>query len=472
MTSTRRLLLATSLACAIAPQASMASLTDFMSRHAVSLEQLDGGRPLDARGLGFSSVSLLDNGSILFEGATLSASDGRILAANELTVSDAGIVLRKAVLSRDAENQAFSKVMIDSALIEGPDASRIIMMHPAEICAAPQGPAAGRARIEASGIRIAAPSIGSQAGMRGTEELSISTLELGLGWMEDGCTSFDFLHMRSLLSETPEGDSMKIGGISATLDPAGEGHRRLDLSVSDAAFRAKAGEGETGVRDIRLRLELPEAVLAGAGGAGGVDWSDAASSIGTLLRSNASLSLALTGLELPVGELLPLPVLDKLKLDRSSRYGGAVSLNLKAAEGGLSYAHDVRLSGLANSAAGLEIEFDPKALAAQGAMGLLGLASAANLVSASLSHEDLGLGDAVLAATGRDLDTIIREAVGRLPAPAPAKAPIADWLAATFTGSGAAEARPTHPVPFMQIGMSIAMAPGSLVNILNISTSE
>ena len=49
-----------------------------------------------------------------------------------------------------------------------------------------------------------------------------------------------------------------------------------------------------------------------AGGAGGIDWSDAASSIGTLLRSNASLSLALTGLELPVGDLLPLPVLDKL----------------------------------------------------------------------------------------------------------------------------------------------------------------
>lgn len=472
MTSTHRLLMATALAGAMLPQAALASAADFLARHEVTLAELDAGRALDERGLGFLSTNRMANGAILFEGAALQASDGRILVADELMVSDTVVMLRNGVLSRDAENEAFSKVTLDSVLIEGPDAARIIMMGPDDVCAPVPAANLGASRIEAQGIRLSAPSLGHQAGMKADEELSISSLEMGFTWTEDDCGSFDYLRMRSLSSETPEGDSMTIAAFKASLEPGAAGQVRFDLSLSDAAFTSAAADTVARAKDVRFVAAMPMAWLAEDAAEGGVEWGDPTAALMALAGSNAELGIEVAGLELPMGELMPGHVLDRLQLDKDSRYGGSVNVTLEASEGRLSFGHDLRLAGLANSAASIAVAADPQALAAQASMGVLGIASAVNLISATFSHEDLGLNETMKAATGRDLDTVIREAAGRIPAPSAAKAPIIDWLASALTSEGRVEARPAHPVPLVQIGMSLAMAPGSLVNILNLSVSE
>lgn len=472
MTPTRRLLLATALAGSMLPQAGLASTADFLARHAVTPEDLAGGRALDERGLGFLAASQVANGAILFEGAAMKAPDGRILEAEELMVSDKVVMLRTAVLSRDADNEAFSKVSLDSVRIEGPDAARLIMMGPDDVCAPMPAVKVGSSRIDAQGIKVTAPSLGQRAGMKADEELSISSLEMGFTWTEEDCGAFDYLRMRALSSETPEGDKMTVAGAMATLETSEEGQVQLGLTMTDAAFTSAAAESITRAGNLRMTAAMPEAWLAEGTDKDSVDWSDPAAALVALAGNDASFGLEITGLELPMGDLMPKHVLDKLKLGKGSQYGGQMTFNLASSEGKLALGHDIRMAGLANSAANIEVEVDPRSVASQASMGVLGIASAANLVSASFSHKDLGLNSAVQAATGMDLGELVRESAAGIPGPASATAPIIDWLAVALTTEGNVEAAPAQPVPLMQIGMTLAMAPKSLVNILNLTASE
>lgn len=180
---------------------------------------------------------------------------------------------------------------------------------------------------------------------------------------------------------------------------------------------------------------------------------------------DADLSLAVSGIEIPAGELLPGHLLEKIRIGKDTRFDGRVSLGMALEGSRLRYGHDVDLTGLASSSASLELDLG------QGNTfedGLTGVMMAGSFVSGSFSHRDFGLASVIEAATGREMGDLLQQAVEVVPGPARLTAPVASWLTEALTGQGQVHAEPTNPVGLMQVGMMAAMAPANLVSLLEL----
>lgn len=439
-------------------QGALAMPSGFMQAYDVREDQMLLGRPAGASGFSFATGEALDDGAVLFEDVGLELGSGRRLDAESLTVAGNWLLIRDGVLSRNVEGQVFSQVALGAMRIDGPAAHEVLLMGPRDFCGVGSPDGAGGHLVEASGIRITAPSLGARAGLQSTEEISIDGLAAEFSSDAEGCRSFDFLRLQRLSSKTTEGDALEMAELMMAAKDIGGGAVQLDLQIADTAFKPATGGAPMRAGVVELRAALARDILDGG--------RDALLDGEALLGAgDADLSLAVSGIEIPAGELLPGHLLEKIRIGKDTRFDGRVSLGMALEGSRLRYGHDVDLTGLASSSASLELDLG------QGNTfedGLTGVMMAGSFVSGSFSHRDFGLASVIEAATGREMGDLLQQAVEVVPGPARLTAPVASWLTEALTGQGQVHAEPSNPVGLMQVGMTAAMAPANLVSLLEL----
>lgn len=439
-------------------QGALATPSRFMQTYEVTEDQMLSGRPAGVSGFSFASGEALDDGAVLFEDVGLEVGSGRRLDAESLTVAGNWLLIRDGVLSRNVEGQVFSQVALGAMRIDGPAAHEVLLMGPRDFCGIGSSGGTGGHLVEASGIRITAPSLGARAGFQSTEEISIDSLAAEFSSDAEECASLDFLRLQRLSSKTPQGDALKVAELMMAAKDIGGGAVQLDLQIADTAFEPATGGAPMRAGVVELRASLARDLL----GEGRDKLLDGEALLGA---GDADLSLAVSGIEIPAGDLLPGHLLEKIRIGKDARFDGRVLLGMAVDGSRLRYGHDVDLTGLAASTASLELDLG------QGNTfedGLTGVMMAGSFVSGSFSHRDFGLASVIEAATGREMGDLLQQAAEAVPGPARLTAPVVSWLTHALTGQGQVHAEPSNPVGLMQVGMMAAMAPANLVSLLEI----
>jgi hypothetical protein len=192
--------------------------------------------------------------------------------------------------------------------------------------------------------------------------------------------------------------------------------------------------------------------------------------------AEASLSMSMSGLRLPLGAFLPDAERRHLGISADHVLAGDAEIHLEGRGGAIDARSSMDISGFASAAIGARLIVPPvetggfsfAALAGRSEMAPL---LAAEVVSARASFKDDGVAEMILAATGRDLVDHVSSAASRLEAlPLGLGAPVADWLRQVATFGGSVTISPDSPVSLSHIAGMAAVAPASLTDILRIET--
>lgn len=456
------------LCAGLAPGLADAMPDDFIREYAITKADLDQGRPLDARGLGFMAAAEVTPGMLVLEEVSLDAGDGRFLEAREVTVSGNTVLLRDAVLSRNARNEEFGRVAIDVTRIEGPHAHRLPAMIGREICNSASDRPGDISRIEASGITLTAPSLAAGLSERapipvGTpESVEIEGLEVELAMSAEAeCASLRGVSLRDAVTATQAGDRLSVAGMKLDIQP------RVDLldvgvQVDEVSFMDQAGTAPTSLDHLTMAAILPADWLEEDGiPHGAIDFLTA------LAARDISVAIELGGIDIPIGTLASQRILTRTGATRDTRFEGGANFSLASANGRITVAHDMSLSALAASSGEAVIDYDPSS--AMGSDPRMAFVTGTSVVSALLSHRDGGLDAMMRNAVGLGLGELARQTIEASAVPGRISKPVAAWFETALGDRGEAVISPDKPVGLMRLGMLAALSPDALAGQLGLS---
>lgn len=316
----------------------------------------------------------------------------------------------------------------------------------------------------------------------GPERITVDTLQAGLEFGDAGepCAGFDVLSAQEL-------EALAIDRSTATLDSFEVTRSR----GADTDFRL-ALDGLTAARDDGTEL-MALGALSGRLALDAEATTELAQidavAIGPHLRDmflagdapQAQLMLEMTGLDLPIGALLPASLRARAGIEQQDRINGEVLLELTSGDDAITLEHRIDLAGLARADALLDLRTGgssgnmERMLEGEAQLEFL---TGLRLVEAALSFEDDGLNAIVEALAGQSIpdmlaaqrDTVVASIPGPLRGGVGAPLDnIIEWSTDLFERGGGMRMTPERPVGLFDVAMTSMTRPDDLGEVLGLA---
>lgn len=315
----------------------------------------------------------------------------------------------------------------------------------------------------------------------GPERITVDTLAATLEFDNRGepCAGFDVLAARGLEALAIDRSTASLDSFEITRSRGADTDFRLALdgfaAASDAgtelmtlgalsgrlALDAAATEELAQIDAVEIGPHLWDMVLAG----------DA---------PQAQLTLDMTGLDLPIGTLLPPSLRARANISQQDRISGEFSLQMESGDNAIMLEQQIDLSGLARSDARIDLRTGgssgnmERMLEGEAQLEFL---TGLRLVEAALSFEDDGLNAIVTALAGQSIPDMLADqrdtVVASIPGPlrggvgVPLDA-IIEWSADLFERGGGMRMTPERPVGLFDVAMTSMTRPDDLGSVLGL----
>lgn len=310
------------------------------------------------------------------------------------------------------------------------------------------------------------------------EKILMDTMGLAIVAQQSECPTVSKLRAEAISMMLEDGASGRMSMLDVNFDTSADGGILSGVDVNDLRMTDSEGTALVSLGSAHLGLSIdggdhqgslsPLSVLSG--------WI--VSGVGGDGRIDASF----TSLDMPIGEIFPDRISDRLGLAGDERASGHGQVLLSQSNGVVTLDIDADIEGLGavDADATLKRTAEVGALPGMSDPRLAALASL-EFQGGSIALAGKGIGDLIARASGQPAEQRIAAAapdiVAQLPASLrPALEPMVKstlaWIGSGVTGKAAVEFAPAAPVGAAQVGMVLALNPASLPDLMGLSIPQ
>ncbi len=446
-------------------------VTDLLTAEGIEVTWSDAATDEDM--LVVAELALTSDGSVLeaTSAAFLSGPGGALLRA-ELS----GATLRAAGEAQTTGRVTARRLQTDDARALG---ALLRRAEGATRCT--RDDPTNRAEIMAEGTTFSAARSLLPTEAVGPERVTVDTLEaaLAFGNGDAPCAGFDVLSARGLEALAIDRSTASLDSFEITRSRGADTDFRLALDGFAAASDAGTELMTLGALSGRLALDA-----AATENLAQIDAVEMGPHLWDMLLAGdapqAQLTLDMTGLDLPIGMLLPPSLRARADIAPQDRISGAFSFEMASGDNALTLEQQIDLSGLARSDALIDLRTGgssgnmERMLEGEAQLEFL---TGLRLVEAALSFEDDGLNAIVTALAGQSIPDMLADqrdtVVASIPGPlrggvgVPLDA-IIEWSADLFERGGGMRMTPERPVGLFDVAMTSMTRPDDLGSVLGL----
>ena len=442
--------------------------------------------PFSHETIAWEGSEIGDDGLLHVRGLTISE-NGATTTAALAALSPGYIRMTEVSIQGNAADERHSGVTIAELSIEGGEAlDLLIVQQEQRACAPGTDDLAGvmANTLRASGIEITAPPMPEETGLAASALETIKVAEVVTALRVDAamsCLDIPSLDIARISSVSADGSTGKIDALSMTSDmfPAEDINGFWAASLQGATFADPVGRQVLAIEQVSVHGEIGESLLELARAQQDMPALEGTSLneafVAALAMGRADFRFDLLGLDIPAGIFTP-QVSERFGIAPDQAFSGDMRLVVSAPGGGqLLISEAVDIEGLARTDLKLHVGIGEQSSAGGLASIMrddprISLASRFSLIGAEFSHEDKGLSAIVEASTGMEVSALVLMAeYAAVKIPAGIRTPIFAWLSEALETSGRATLAPEGPVGFIEIGMTAAMKPEQLPELLGLS---